>query len=64
MTATRGAYRELILNINGKNTTLHGAFHMDKAPMTLLVVQGVATSDAPAGLHDTERGPGAVDWRN
>jgi hypothetical protein len=36
MTATRGAYRELILNINGKNTTLHGAFHMDKAPMTLL----------------------------
>jgi hypothetical protein len=30
------AYRELILNINGMNTTLHGAFRMDKAPMTLL----------------------------
>jgi hypothetical protein len=25
------AYRELILTITGKNTTLHGAFHMEKA---------------------------------
>jgi hypothetical protein len=30
------ASRELILNIHGKNTTLHSAFDKDNAPMTLL----------------------------
>jgi hypothetical protein len=41
------AYRELILTITGKDTTLHGAFHMEKAPMTLLGTTW--SSQAPMG---------------
>jgi hypothetical protein len=30
------AYRQLVLKVNGIETTFTGAFHMDRAPMTLL----------------------------
>jgi hypothetical protein len=41
------AYRELILNIDGKVTTLSAAFHMDKAPMTLLGTAGSSKQAPP-----------------
>jgi hypothetical protein len=41
------AYRELILTITGKNTTLHDAFHMEKAPMTLLGTNGSSKEVPP-----------------
>jgi hypothetical protein len=41
------AYLELILNIDGKVTTLSAAFHMDKAPMTLLGTAGSSKQAPP-----------------
>jgi hypothetical protein len=40
------AYWELVLNIDGKRTTFHAAFHMDKAAMTLLGTTG-SSKEAP-----------------
>jgi hypothetical protein len=40
------AYRQLVINVNGRDTTLVGAFHMGKKQMTLLATAG-SSSEAP-----------------
>jgi hypothetical protein len=40
------SYRQLRLRVNGKDTTFTGAFHMDKAPITLLGTAG-SSREAP-----------------
>jgi len=40
------AYRQLVLKVNGTDTTFTGAFHMDRAPMTLLGTAG-SSQEAP-----------------
>jgi hypothetical protein len=40
------SYRQLSLRVNGKDTTFTGAFHMDRAPMTLLGTAG-SSKEAP-----------------
>jgi hypothetical protein len=58
------AYRELILNINGKNTTLHDAFHKVKAPMALLGTAG-SSREAPPVMRWREclpQGGDLVRW--
>jgi hypothetical protein len=40
------SYQQLCLRVNGKDTTFTGAFHMDKAPMTLLGTAG-SSREAP-----------------
>jgi hypothetical protein len=58
------AYRQLVMNVNGKDTTFTGAFHMDKKQMTLLATAG-SSNEAPIVTRtrlyigdDGER----VDW--
>jgi hypothetical protein len=45
--STTSVYREQLLTITGKNTTLHGEFHMEKAPMTLLGTNGSSKEVPP-----------------
>jgi hypothetical protein len=40
------AYRQLVLKVNGIETTFTGALHMDRAPMTLLGTTG-SSQEAP-----------------
>jgi hypothetical protein len=40
------AYRQLVLKVNGMDTTFTGGFHMDRAPMTLLGTAG-SSQEAP-----------------
>jgi hypothetical protein len=40
------AYRQLVINVNGRDTTFVGAFHMDRKQMTLLATAG-SSSEAP-----------------
>jgi hypothetical protein len=43
-------YRQLTLKVNGKDTKITGAFHMDRKPMTLLSTAG-SSNEAPAVMR-------------
>jgi hypothetical protein len=45
------AYQQLVLKVNSIDTTFTGAFHMDRAPMTLLGTAGSSQEALPVMRH-------------